>query len=150
MIYTCMGCIPNSHAYRVSKLSPWGPPCTSVPCPVGAGGWRWCCVQGGLQGLHWLALCLCTPIMSWKEDFLNVSRNTFPKLKKKETSVTLKKRWTALSLTADSALLWPTRYWRYFSKPSLFFRKHMATSSSVSQSFNFGRNALKAKYSGMH
>lgn len=44
---------------------------------------------------------------------------------------------------ADSAWLWPTRYRRYFSKPSLFFRKHIATSSSVSHSFNLGRNALR-------
>lgn len=56
---------------------------------------------------------------------------------------TLKKWWTALSLTADSAWFWPTRYSRYFSKPSLLFRKHMATSSSVSQSLNLGKKVLE-------
>lgn len=50
-----------------------------------------------------------------------------------------------LSPTVDCAWLWPTRYWRYFSKPSLFFRKHMATSSSVSQSFNLDRNVLETE-----
>lgn len=62
------------------------------------------------------------------------------------SGVTLKKRCTVLSPTADSAGPWPTRYSRYFSNPSLFFRKHMATSSSVSHSFSFEKKTLHDKH----
>lgn len=53
----------DNRASKESTLLPWGRPCTSESSPAVVGGWRWCCVPGGLQGLHWLALYPCTPTM---------------------------------------------------------------------------------------